>query len=820
MSEVMSMTATRFVFAIEDLDPTDGRRFGGKATGLARMAKAGIPVPPAFAISTDAFRAFEESGRRLPDGLGDQVDEAIARLSKGAGRIFGGDGLADDPLLVSVRSGAQVSMPGMMDTVLNLGLDARSAEAIIARTGRRAFVIDSYMRFWKMYVEIVLGLDGEEFVEALEAQRHAAELDGADLGVLEAAIVAFVDEQGEEAPTDPRAQLDQAISAVFRSWNSPRAKAYREHQGIAHDLGTAVTVQAMVFGNAEGDSGSGVAFSRDPNTGEPVLYGEYLSGRQGEDIVSGSATPVDLADERMGHEPLRRALLDHSHTLEALYRDAVDIEFTLEAGRLFLLQVRPAKRTAAAAVRIAADLVDEGLISPQEAVQRVTIDQVKRLLRPVFSLEQLAAATVVGQAVGSSPGQASGIAVLDSDRAAERAQSGEPVILVRPTTSPLDIRGMLAAGGILTAKGGALSHAAVVSRALDRPCVVGCEALEIDGEARTFTIGGRAFAEGDYISIDGATGEIFDRRIELAAPESASSSLDQLLHHADALSGVTLWTQSAGEAAPYGLAVINLADIFLAHGLIDRMIEGFTLLAQNEDGDGDALAVVAQEAGEILLSQAGDRPFQVRLPQSGSARARFLIPGWPELDQRLFLPVGNPAYHRAMLRGLNAACEAQGRTLTVLLGGVTDVGEWTIFQKDIAEFPALSGGVVLQSVAGLVERGALEAAGARIWIDIDQTIHAAHGWVHKAYLSRATLDDYVDRGALRENPREELGNYLRDLLAKAPISASTGAQCSTDLSASVFRDLYRTGVRLFSVPAGDSEILRLLFGQAAAEAID
>lgn len=749
------MTAAAFVFDIEDLDANDGRLFGGKATGLARMAKAGIPVPPAFAINTDAFRAFQDAGRRLPSGLTEQVDEAIARLTEKAGRTFGGDGSDADPLLVSVRSGAQVSMPGMMDTVLNLGLNARSAENIIKRTGRRAFVVDSYLRFWKMYVEIVLGLDGEEFVEELEAARHAAEADDGDLEALETAIVAYVEDQGEEAPTDPRLQLNQAIAAVFRSWNSPRAKAYREHQGIADDLGTAVTVQAMVFGNAEGDSGSGVAFSRNPNTGDPILYGEYLVGRQGEDIVSGAKTPVDLASDDDAHRSLREALNGYSRTLEHLYRDAVDIEFTLESGRLYLLQVRPAKRTAAAAVRIAADLVSEGVITPAESLRRVSAEQVKRLLRPVFTADQLESAIVVGKGVGSSPGQATGVAILDSDRAAERVAQGDPVILVRPTTSPLDIRGMLAANGILTAKGGALSHAAVVSRALDRPCVVGCEELVIDADTWTFSIGGQSFAEGDFISIDGTTGQIFDREIELSAPESASSSLEHLLDDADRLSHARVFTTTAQDGSE-GVAVINLADVALAHGMIDAMVDGVTCLGQGTDANGDALAEASRMVGEALLAQSGDRSVHVRLPQSGSARARFLIPSWPELDQRLFLPIGNPQFQRALLKGLQSACDKAGRKLTVLLGGVTDLGEWESFEREINAFPALAGGVVIQSVAGLAEAANLARAGAITWIDIDQTIHASHGWVHKAYLSHATVDDYVAEGRMRENPLDRL----------------------------------------------------------------
>ncbi len=817
MSEILEDLDMRFVFDIEGLDETNGRLFGGKATGLARMAKAGIPVPPAFAINTDAFRAFQEAGRSLPRGLKEQVDSAVARLSEKSGRLFGGDGVKADPLLVSVRSGAQVSMPGMMDTVLNLGLDAESAFNVIKRTGRRDFVIDSYMRFWKMYAEIVLGLDADEFVETLEEARTKAETSDGDLKSLESSIVSFIESQGEEAATDPRLQLDRAIGAVFGSWNSPRAKAYREHQRIPHDLGTAVTVQAMVFGNAEGESGSGVAFSRNPNTGEHILYGEYLVGRQGEDIVSGAKTPVDLASDDAGHAKLRADLAAHAATLEQLYRDAVDIEFTLEGGRLFLLQVRPAKRTAAAAIRIAADLINDGLIKPHEGLARVSVEQIKRLLRPVFSAEQLQAAQELGAGIGSSPGQATGRAVLDSDRAAERVAAGEEVILVRPTTSPLDIRGMLAANGILTAKGGALSHAAVVSRALDRPCVVGYGALEIDTEARTFTLNGRSFSEGDYISIDGTTGQIFDRKVELITPDSGSESLENILSHADKASGSTVWSSGPVSGPGGGVAVINLADVAHSSGFIDGIVQGVTQFGQGEATADAALAAACEAIGDAILDQTpADRPVHVRLPQPVSPRARFLLPAWPELDQRLFLPIGNPAFQRAMLRGLDAACERRGRKLTVLLGGIMDPLEWAVYKREVEALSSLSGGVVIQNAAGVEVAQDLVAAGAELWIDVDEVINSTHGLIPRAYISNATLDEYVERGALTTNPRKELKPFLKTLFeAAAAGPGKSGILFTGDVEPGLVTFLYEIGYRTFSVPARQRELTRLLLGQCA-----
>jgi phosphoenolpyruvate synthase/pyruvate phosphate dikinase len=334
---------------------------------------------------------------------------------------------------------------------------------------------------------------------------------------LERLILAHVDEHNERVSADPMEQLELAIAAIFRSWDSPRAKAYRQHHGIPDDLGTAVTVESMAFGNADENSGSGVAFTRNPNDGTKALYGEYLVGRQGEDLVAGTHSPVDLTDPKAMDAGLRASLIVIGDRLEGLYRDAVDMEFTVESGRLYMLQVRPAKRTAVAAVRVAADLVAEGLIDVREAVSRINADQIRKLSRPAFDETALAEARLLVQGLGSSPGHAHGRAMLDSDRAAEAAAKGEPVILMRPTTSPKDIRGMLSAGGVVAATGGALSHAAVVSRALDKPCVVGCESIDIDLARRIFTIGGELFYEGDEISVDGGAGRIYSGAVKLRA---------------------------------------------------------------------------------------------------------------------------------------------------------------------------------------------------------------------------------------------------------------------------------------------------------------
>lgn len=816
------MSTDFFVWDVTDLDARDSRLFGGKATGLARMVAAGIPVPPAFVVSTDAYRAFASDGKALSEGLQAQIESAVTALGAKLGRRFGG-GAGVPPLLVSVRSGAQISMPGMMDTVLNLGLDAASAEWLIAQGSDQRFVIDTWLRFWKMYSEIVLDLDGEAFVEALEPVRAKAEDGQLALQALEQAVVAWLEEQGAETTaTDPNAQLLEAVAAVFRSWESHRAKAYREYHGIPHDLGTAVTVQAMVFGNADADSGSGVAFSRNPNDGTPALYGEYLVGRQGEDIVSGAKTPVDLSHDASGYEALRRRLTEYSSVLEELYADAVDIEFTVEAGTLYLLQVRPAKRTAEAAARIAADLVEQGLISKETAVRRVSVDQMRKLLRPVFVPEQLAGARVVARAIGSSPGQTSGLAVLDSDRAAEQAAAGNKVVLVRPTTSPLDIRGMLAAEGVLTARGGALSHAAVVSRALDKPCVVGCEALVIDQEARTFSFGGKTLREGDPISIDGTTGEIYADAIQLTTPDRASDGLDQLLRAADEISGAQVWTHGRDSAAAPGQAIVSLTDV--AGGLARLQDMADSVRGVGRGGGEPAerrLAQVAHALGAPALAQARGRPVHVRIPVVASARARVLLPDWEEFDPHLFLPMGNPAYIRAWLSGLDAAATDADAAVTVLLGGVIEAGEWRLFRAEAQRFGRVQPGVLIQNVAGLEQAPQMLAEGAQVWLDLDELVHSAYGSVSVPNVAGAVLDEYVQQGAISQRPDAQLRPFMRAMV-ESLVSAqcqdgALGAACGAQVLPELVTTLARLGIRRFSVSPEQRDMVRLILGQQVGE---
>jgi pyruvate,orthophosphate dikinase len=492
---------------------------GGKGANLAEMTRLGIPVPPGFTITTDACRAYLEGGS-APEGLWDEVDAHLETLEERMGRTLGDP---DDPLLVSVRSGAKFSMPGMMETVLNIGLGDASVEGLARQTGNPRFAWDSYRRLVQMYGKTVLDLHGDRFEDALEAAKAAkgvsadVDLDADDLRALVGTFKSIVEEDsGTPFPQDPRDQLRGAVVAVFNSWNADRAVLYRRRERIPTDLGTAVNVQAMAFGNRGADSGSGVAFTRDPATGAKGAYGDYLQDAQGEDVVAGIRNTLHLADLERIDKASYDQLLDIMGRLEAHYRDMCDIEFTIERGHLWMLQTRVGKRTAEAAFRIAVDLVDEGVISEEEALERVTGDQLAQLMFPHF--DPSGARSLLAKGMSASPGAAVGAAVFDSDTAVRMAEAGTPVILVRRETNPDDLHGMVAAAGILTSRGGKTSHAAVVARGMGRTCVCGAETLEVDTKACQFTTpDGTVVRQGDVISIDGTTGEVFAGEVPVYA---------------------------------------------------------------------------------------------------------------------------------------------------------------------------------------------------------------------------------------------------------------------------------------------------------------
>jgi pyruvate, orthophosphate dikinase len=527
----------RYVYDFDE--PSEGGRelLGGKGIGLAEMTQLGVPVPAGFTITTDACRAYMAAGDdQLPDGLPAEIDRHIDALEGRAGKRFGDP---QDPLLVSVRSGAAVSMPGMMDTILNLGLNDEAVDGLATTTGNARFAYDSYRRLIQMYGEVVMGIDGQRFEQALSDLKAArgvqqdVELDGDDLRELVGTYKRLYEEEtGSPFPVEAREQLTRSVRAVFESWNTPRAQVYRRAHRIPDDLGTAVNVVQMVFGNKGEGSGTGVAFTRDPSTGERGLYGEFLADAQGEDVVAGIRTPEPLPAMVRRLPDAFEQLRDTMQRLEQHYRDVQDIEFTVEEGRLYLLQTRSAKRTAAAALKAAVSMVEEGLISREDAVVRIDPAQLDQLLHPM--IDPAAKLDVAARGLNASPGAACGKVVLDADLAEQRGKAGESVILVRWETTPDDIHGLIQAAGILTAHGGMTSHAAVVARGMGKPCVAGCEELTIDLERRALTIGGRQLSEGDVITIDGGTGRVVIGAVELVPPQ-INEDFETILGWADEL---------------------------------------------------------------------------------------------------------------------------------------------------------------------------------------------------------------------------------------------------------------------------------------------
>lgn len=496
-------------------DFTEGNKelkdlLGGKGANLAEMTNLGLPVPPGFTITTEACKVYLDSGEE-PAALRDEVSAHLDALETRMGKKLG---QADDPLLVSVRSGAKFSMPGMMDTVLNIGLSDASVVGLVAQSGDERFAWDSYRRLIQMFGKTVLGVEGDLFEEALEAAKEAkgvtvdVDLDAGDLKKLVKQFKKIVTrDAGRDFPQDPREQMDLAIKAVFDSWNTDRAKLYRRQERIPGDLGTAVNVCSMVFGNLGPDSGTGVAFTRDPASGHQGVYGDYLQNAQGEDVVAGIRNTVPLAELESIDKKSYDQLMQIMETLETHYKDLCDIEFTIERGQLWMLQTRVGKRTAGAAFRIATQLVDQGLIDEAEALQRVNGAQLAQLMFPRFDDE--AKTERLGRGIAASPGAAVGKAVFDSYTAIKWSRSGEKVILIRRETNPDDLDGMIAAEGILTSRGGKTSHAAVVARGMGKTCVCGAEDLEVDTKRRRMTVGGRVVEEGDVVSIDGSTGKVY-----------------------------------------------------------------------------------------------------------------------------------------------------------------------------------------------------------------------------------------------------------------------------------------------------------------------
>ncbi|MCW2611908.1 MAG: ppdK, partial [Cryptosporangiaceae bacterium] len=631
---------TTYVYDFADGNRNQKDLLGGKGANLAEMTNLGLPVPPGFTITTEACRAFLDSGD-LPEGMAEEVTAHLRSLEVAMGRELGD---ADDPLLVSVRSGAKFSMPGMMETVLNVGLNDRSVEGLARQGGDDRFAWDSYRRLLQMFGKTVLDIEGEHFEDALHAAKEAKgtqndlDLDADDLrGLVETFKGIIRDQSGREFPQEPREQLDLAVRAVFESWNAPRAILYRRQERIPADLGTAVNICSMVFGNLGMDSGTGVAFTRDPASGHQGVYGDYLQNAQGEDVVAGIRNTVPLADLEQIDKPAYDQLMEIMATLEGHYRDLCDIEFTIERNKLWMLQTRVGKRTAGAAFRIATQLVDQGLIDMDEALNRVTGAQLAQLMFPRFgdtsSLKKL------GRGMNASPGAAVGKAVFDSYTAVKWSRSGENVILVRRETNPDDLDGMIAAQGILTSRGGKTSHAAVVARGMGKTCVCGAEELDVDTKRRRMTApGGVVVEEGDVISIDGTSGEVFLGEVDVVdspvveyfegSLDPGSADADELvqavhrvMEHADGVRRMNVRANAdsgddAARARRFGAEGIGLCrteHMFLG----DRRQHVERLILSDTDSERDAaleaLRPLQRGDFEEIFEQMDGLPVTVRL---------------------------------------------------------------------------------------------------------------------------------------------------------------------------------------------------------------
>jgi pyruvate,orthophosphate dikinase len=579
---------------------------GGKGANLAEMTNLGIPVPPGFTINTEACDLFYRLGKRYPEGLDGEIAKNLRKLEEAMGAGFGDK---SNPLLVSVRSGAAVSMPGMMDTVLNLGLNADTVQGLIIKTENERFAWDSYRRFIQMFGDVVMGVPREEFEKILSEKKsergvkNDTDLSANDLkDVVRGYKHIYKEHTHEEFPQDPRQQLDKAIKAVFGSWHNPRAVKYRELNEIRGLLGTAVNVQAMVFGNMGDHSGTGVCFTRNPSTGEKVFYGEFLVNAQGEDVVAGIRTPEPIVRLRDKMPSVYRELVRIKDRLEHHYRDMQDIEFTIQEGKLFLLQTRSGKRTATAAVRIACELVKEKRIDWDTAVLRVEPKSLDQLLHPTF--DPRAKKETIGKGLPASPGAATGRVVFSADDAEKKTKGGERVILVRIETSPEDVGGMHAAEGILTARGGMTSHAAVVARGMGKCCVAGCGDIQVDYERKVFRAGGKTVREGDYISLDGSTGEVYLGEVRTVEPE-LGSSFTRLMRYADNMRRLKVRTNAdtphdAEVARKYGAEGIGLCRT--EH----MFFEGDRIVAMREMILADALEGRERALAKLLPMQRQD----------------------------------------------------------------------------------------------------------------------------------------------------------------------------------------------------------------------
>ena len=618
----------KYVYLFSEGNASMKNLLGGKGANLAEMTTLGIPVPTGFTVTTEACNKYYEDGKVISSEVMEQIYASIKELEKVAGKEFGSE---EDPLLVSVRSGARVSMPGMMDTILNLGLNDSAVEVVANKTNNQRFAYDSYRRFIQMFSDVVMGIEKRLFEDKLEAMKEArgvkldTDLNADDLKELVGQFKElYKKEKGEEFPQDPKVQLIESITAVFRSWDNPRAIVYRRLNDIPGDWGTAVNVQQMVFGNKGETSGTGVIFSRNPATGENKIYGEYLMNAQGEDVVAGIRTPQPISQLEEQDPAIYKQLTDIIATLEAHYKDMQDMEITIEEGTLYFLQTRNGKRTAQAALKIAVDLVEDGTLTKEEAILKVEPKQLDTLLHPAFDVEELKKADVVAKGLPASPGAACGKIAFTADESKERAEKGEKVVLVRLETSPEDIEGMIAAEGILTVRGGMTSHAAVVARGMGTCCVAGCGEIKVDEKAKTVTIGDKTYGVDDYISIDGSTGNIYAQAVKTVSPE-ITGHFATFMGWADEIRKLKVRTNAdtprdtvqAVEFGAEGIGLCRTEHMFFAEDRIMAVRE--MIVAKNEEQRRKAL-------DKILPMQRQDFTEIYEALEGMPATIRFLDP--------------------------------------------------------------------------------------------------------------------------------------------------------------------------------------------------
>lgn len=586
------MEKKQYVYLFNEGNASMKNLLGGKGANLSEMTILGIPVPQGFTVTTEACNKYYEDDKKISQDIIEEIENKMSELEKITGKKFGS---LENPLLVSVRSGARVSMPGMMDTILNLGLNDESVEAMAKLTNNPRFAYDSYRRFIQMFADVVMGVEKRLFEDLLDEVKEEkgykidTDLTAEDLKDLVVKFKAlYKKEKGEDFPSNPKEQLIEAVTAVFRSWNNPRAIVYRRLNDIPGEWGTAVNVQEMVFGNKGETSGTGVAFSRNPANGDNELYGEYLMNAQGEDVVAGIRTPEPISHLEAQNPTIYKQFTDIVNTLEKHYRDMQDMEFTIEDGKLYFLQTRNGKRTAQAALKIAVDLVEEGMLTKEEAILKVEPKQLDTLLHPAFASDGLKEAKIVAKGLPASPGAACGKIAFTAEEAKERKANGEKVVLVRLETSPEDIEGMIAAEGILTVRGGMTSHAAVVARGMGTCCVAGCGELKVNEEARTLEVNGQVLTFDDYISIDGSTGHIYAEQVKTVSPE-ITGHFATFMGWADEIRKLKVRTNAdtprdtkqAVEFGAEGIGLCRTEHMFFAEDRILAVRE--MILAKNED---------------------------------------------------------------------------------------------------------------------------------------------------------------------------------------------------------------------------------------------